>query len=96
VKLAVTQEAADWLRRELSLNEGDYVRFHTMLYGNAASLHPNFSLGLSREKPSRIGVETVVDGVTYYVEEEDLWYLDRYRLTVQVKDDELDYVFTEE
>ena len=96
MKLALTQEAADWLRRELSLERGDYVRFHTMLYGNASSLHPNYSLGLSKEAPSRIGIETVVDGITYYLEEEDLWYLDGHNLTVRLADGELDYVFTAE
>jgi len=96
MKLTVTREAADWLRRELSLTRGDSLRFHTMLYGNAASIHPNFSLGLSKEEPKRIGAKTELDGVTYYMEQEDMWYLDGHTLTVRLQGDELDYVFAGE
>jgi uncharacterized protein YneR len=91
--LTVTQEAAAWLCKELSLNKGDCLRFYAMLYGNAASIHPNFSLGLSKESPSRIGIQTELDGITYYFEESDRWYLDGHRLTVKVVQDELEYEF---
>lgn len=92
--LTVTQEAAAWLSKELSLTRGDFLRFYTMLYGNAASIHPNFSLGLSKETPSRIGLQTVMDGITYYIEENDRWYVDGHQLTVDVRDDELQYDFS--
>lgn len=95
MKVTVTREAADWLRQEMSLEEGDYIRFHTMLYGNASSLHPNYSLGLSKEPPHRIGAQTVVDGVTYYVEKDDLWYFEGHDLTVRLKNGELDLAFTD-
>ncbi|MOA70027.1 hypothetical protein D3C78_1985990 [compost metagenome] len=34
------------------------------------------------DEPVSMGVSSVVDGITFYMEDKDLWYLDGYRLNV--------------
>ncbi|CAM5190332.1 FeS cluster biogenesis domain-containing protein OS=Lysinibacillus sphaericus OX=1421 GN=LS41612_12515 PE=4 SV=1 [Lysinibacillus sphaericus] len=39
---------------------------------------------MTREEPIEIGVQTVVDDVTYYIDEKDLWFFNDYTLHVDV------------
>ncbi len=75
MKLHISEKAAAWYKNELGLCEGDCVRFYAR-YGGFSSFQPGFSLGVSTEPPVTPGVETVVDGIVFYVEASDLWYFD--------------------
>ncbi len=48
---------------------------------------------MNREKPHNIGVETVVDGIHFYVEKDDEWFFNNHDLYVSIdsKTDELIY-----
>ncbi|GGH18260.1 HesB/YadR/YfhF family protein [Paenibacillus segetis] len=77
----VTHEAAEWFKHELGLQEGQSVRFFAR-YSAGGIIHPGFSLGIEVDEPVSLGVSSVVDGITFYMENKDLWYLDGYRLNV--------------
>ncbi len=48
------------------------IRFHGKLYGRT-KVHQGFSIALARElDPHNFGVKVVKDGVTFYIEEDDL------------------------
>ncbi|MNI79659.1 Iron-sulfur cluster biosynthesis [compost metagenome] len=91
----VTKEAADWFIQELGLKEGQAVRFFAR-YSAGGHIHPGFSLGLQVEEPLSPGATSVVQGITFYMEDRDLWYLDGYRLIVSYDDKEGDIVYTYE
>lgn len=93
MKLRVTEEAALWLKQELGLNEGDWLRFYAMLYGNAYSIHSNYSLGMAKEEPHHASIQTEVEGIRFYLEDQDKWYLDNHKLTVDVENDEVKFIF---
>ncbi|MFO1444970.1 HesB/YadR/YfhF family protein [Bacillus sp. Bva_UNVM-123] len=75
MKIHISDEAAEWYMEEMDLHEGDFLRFFVR-YGGHSTVQQGFSLGLSIEEPTHIGVETIKNGITYYIEEKDLWYFD--------------------
>jgi len=81
MNIHISDEAFNWYKNEFSLKDGDYVKFFVR-YGGFHSLQRGFSLGISLEKPYDIGVGTKKNGVTFYVEEKDLWYFDQHDLYV--------------
>lgn len=81
MKIQVSDQAANWYNSELLLNKGDYVRFFAR-YGGCSTVQQGFSLGISNEHPMNAAVSVSKDGITYYIEEKDLWYFDGNDLIV--------------
>lgn len=95
MKLRVTNQAAKWLKQELDLQPGDWLRLYTMLYGNEYSIHSNYSLGIAKEEPHQASIHTEVEGIHFYLEEQDKWYLEDHNLTLDVENDEIQFLFDE-
>lgn len=79
--LIIEPTALDWFRSELEVQQGEAVRFFVRL-GGCSTVQAGFSLGIAKEVPKEIGVSTVVDGITFYMEKEDVWYLNEQDLRV--------------
>lgn len=77
----VTHEAAEWFKQELEIKAGQAIRFFAR-YSAGGKLHPGFSLGIDIDKPVSPGIAAEVDGITFYMEDWDMWYLDGYHLNV--------------
>lgn len=88
----ISNEAAAWYKNELGLNQGESVRFFAR-YGGTSTIQSGFSLGLSTEEPVDIGVATEQEGITFYIEEKDLWYFDGHDLKIELKTDVNEPVF---
>lgn len=82
MNIHISNEAAKWYESEMNLKQGNYVRFFAR-YGGCSNVQSGFSLGVSNEEPFSVGVETIHNGITYYIEEKDLWYFDDHDLIVQ-------------
>lgn len=83
MNIALTAQALQWFKNEMEVAKGDTIRFYAR-YGGSSPFHEGFSLGMTREEPIEIGVQTVVDDVTYYIDEKDLWFFNEYNLHVDV------------
>ncbi|MGE7915336.1 HesB/YadR/YfhF family protein [Lysinibacillus xylanilyticus] len=83
MNIALTDEALQWFKREMEVESGDTIRFYAR-YGGSSPFHEGFSLGMTREEPIEIGVKTVLDDVTYYIDEKDLWFFNDHNLHVDV------------
>ncbi|GEN35661.1 MULTISPECIES: HesB/YadR/YfhF family protein [Aneurinibacillus] len=81
MKLTIDPNAIAWFRKEMDIEPGDAVRFFVRL-GGCSTVQSGFSLGVAKEQPKEIGVSTIEDGVTFYIEKEDAWYLNNSELTV--------------
>ncbi|WP_202080496.1 iron-sulfur cluster biosynthesis family protein [Caldalkalibacillus salinus] len=92
MEIKVTRPAFSWFKKEMALASGDYVRFFTR-YGGCGTFQSGFSLGMNKDQPKEMGAETEIDGITFYVEKEDLWYFDGHDLTVKYskKRDEIEF-----
>lgn len=94
MNIIVSEEAFAWFTREMEAEAGDYIRFYAR-YGGSSKFHEGFSLGMNRELPHEIGVETIVDGIHFYIEARDKWFFNEHDLHVHVNTalDELTYEY---
>jgi uncharacterized protein YneR len=81
MNIRMNEDAAKWYMNEMFLKKGDFVRFFVR-YGGCSTVQSGFSLGVEKENPVNAGVSTVIEDVTYYIEEKDLWYFDGHDLEV--------------
>ncbi|TQR28649.1 hypothetical protein C7Y47_20345 [Lysinibacillus sphaericus] len=94
MNIVLTDEALQWFKQEMEVESGDTIRFYAR-YGGSSPFHEGFSLGMTREEPFNIGVKKVIDDVTYYIDEKDLWFFNNHSLyvDVDVTNDELKYEY---
>ncbi|WP_419887385.1 HesB/YadR/YfhF family protein [Neobacillus niacini] len=83
MNIQISSAAAAWYKQELNLKTGEFVRFYVR-YGGFSPVQKGFSLGISSDEPNDIGAKTTQDGITFYVEEKDLWYFDDHDLIVDL------------
>ncbi|WP_138493886.1 HesB/YadR/YfhF family protein [Paenibacillus pinistramenti] len=88
----VAQDAAEWYKKELELTEGQAVRFFPR-YSAGGHVHPGFSLGIDTAEPKKPGLSATVGGILFYMEDQDLWYLDGYDLKVSYDAEADDIVY---
>jgi uncharacterized protein YneR len=92
MKMLISPEAAAWFKRELTLQDGDHIRLFPR-YSSGGGLHPGFSLGIATEPPGRHAVTTEQGGLIFYMEEQDLWYMEGYNLSIVYSktEDDIEY-----
>ncbi len=95
MKFEVSLEAANWYKKEMDVKQGDYVQYYVQLYGGIPTAHPNYSLGMSIGKEGDIAVKDVVEGITFYFNENNSWFLNEFDMKVVVEGEELAFVFHE-
>lgn len=88
MKLSVSQDAARWYKDEMSLKQGDYIQFIVKLYGQ--NIHPNYSLGITRESPQEMEIHVTVEEITFY-NEPDAWFLDGYCLFITLVNGDIEF-----
>ncbi|WP_456275363.1 HesB/YadR/YfhF family protein [Bacillus sp. AK128] len=81
MKLSIDEQSANWYQSELDLKTGEFLRFYVR-YGGHGTVLSGFSLGVSKDDPEEIGMSMDANGITYFVEERDLWYFDGHNLQV--------------
>ena len=94
MSIVISAEAASWFKRELGVAEGDFIRLFPR-YSSGGGLHPGFSLGIATEPPARPMIETTQGGITFYMEEQDLWYMEGHGLSVLYSEaeDDIEYKY---
>jgi len=92
MNIQITNEAAAWYKEELGLKSGDYVRFFVR-YGGCSTVQSGFSLGVSKEDPIDLSVKTESDGITFYIEEKDVWYFDGHDLVIELQPESKEPIF---
>lgn len=94
MSIVISSGAASWFKRELGVAEGDFIRLFPR-YSSGGGLHPGFSLGIAIEPPARPMIETTQEGIVFYMEEQDLWYMEGYGLSVVYSEaeDDIEYKY---
>lgn len=94
MNIVLTAAALNWFKEEMEVERGDYIRFYAR-YGGSSPFHEGFSLGMNRELPHEIGVETIVENLHFYIEKTDEWFFNQHDLHVSVDDtaEELQYTY---
>ena len=83
MEIIIQEQAYQWFKKEMDIEAGDTVRFYAR-YGGSSPFHEAFSLGMNREQPHTIGVQTKIDGVVFYIEQDDLWFFNEHSLVVSI------------
>lgn len=93
--LWIDDEAARWLKQEMSLQDGDTVRIFVRM-GGCEHVKPGYSLGIMKDNPVSPALLRQYGNVTFYMEENNTWVLDGHDLHVsyneQVDDIEINVV----
>ncbi|RCW76794.1 HesB/YadR/YfhF family protein [Saliterribacillus persicus] len=93
MEMTITQPAAKWYMNELSLKKGDAVRFYVR-YGGHGGVQSGFSLALSVDTPDKPAMQVKEMGITFFVEETDLWYFDNQNFHIKFsrKNEEVEFI----
>lgn len=94
MEIKLSNEAFNWFKEEMEVENGDFIRFYAR-YGGSSPFHEGFSLGLNREQPHEIGIETIVENIHFYIEKSDEWFFNDHNLVVDMDQDseELNYSY---
>ncbi|MFD1203673.1 HesB/YadR/YfhF family protein [Sporosarcina contaminans] len=94
MKIVISDDAMKWFHEEMEAEQGDYIKFFAR-YGGSSPLHDGFSLGITKENPDEIAVETEMEGIHFYVENRDFWFFDDHDLHVDIDQqlNELTYTY---
>lgn len=81
MNLIVEQNAARWYKEQMDLSEGDSLRIFVRL-GGCGSVHPGLSLGITKDEPRNAGLSQQVEGILFYMEEDNVWYVENKELRI--------------
>ncbi|PLS14692.1 hypothetical protein CVD28_26960 [Bacillus sp. M6-12] len=81
MNISISEQATEWYERELNLHEGDSVRLFVR-YGGSSPVQSGFSLGINKDHPVKAGAKTVSRGISFFIEENDIWYFDGHDLHI--------------
>ena len=82
MNIKISNEVAAWYKEELNLTPGSYLRFFVRYGGQ--SIQSGFSLGIVSVQPTHIGASTEASGITFFVENQDLWFFEDYDLVINL------------
>ncbi|MGM8216606.1 HesB/YadR/YfhF family protein [Bacillaceae bacterium W0354] len=95
MKIEVSKEALQWFKQEVGLESGDKVRFFTKIYGTSP-VQEGYALGFTIDQDLRhAAVNTVQDGITFFINETDEWFFNGHDLYVEYNEslDEVEYLY---
>ncbi|WP_314585798.1 hypothetical protein [Paenibacillus terrigena] len=81
MRMIVEAPAARWYKREMSLSDGDSLRIFVRM-GGCGSVVPGLSLGVMQDKPVNPALSEVVEGIRFYIEDDNMWYLGHKELHI--------------
>lgn len=97
MKIEISEQALDWFKAEVGLESGSKVRFFSQIYGTSP-IREGYALAFTIDNDSRgAAVQTVADGITFFVNETDIWFFDGHDLYVEYNEakDEVEYRYEE-
>ncbi|KKO55432.1 HesB/YadR/YfhF family protein [Paenibacillus sp. DMB20] len=72
MKIVVTDAAVDCFQKDWDYHEGDYIRIYVRYSGGGEDA---FAFGITRDDPRYPAISNVHGGIAFFIEENDLWYL---------------------
>lgn len=88
MQLTIKSEAMPFFKDEMGLSEGDALRFTSKVYGKT-QIHEGMSVAVRPETPKDdLLAETNVDGITFFINQEDKWFFEDYDLEVGYQPEE--------
>lgn len=95
MKIEISEKALHWFKDEVGLEQGDSVRFFTQIYGSSP-IQEGYALAFTIENDlSDAAVKVEADGITFFINETDLWFFKDYNLYVEYDEklEEVEYQY---
>jgi uncharacterized protein YneR len=94
--ISIDEKAFSWFNKEFELSKPFSIRMFPQ-YAGFGEKHKGYSLAFSAEAPTSAGFTNEMDGITFFVEDNDIWFFDETKtyLSIDPKD-ELKVTFMEE
>ncbi|MBD8071561.1 HesB/YadR/YfhF family protein [Bacillus sp. PS06] len=95
MKIEISEGALHWFKEEVGLEAGKGVKFYPQAYGSSP-VQESFSLAFTIDNDWReAAVHTNSGGITFFLEETDLWFFNGHDLYVDYDEtkDELEYKY---
>jgi uncharacterized protein YneR len=73
--ISIDERAASWFTREFEFTKPFSIRMFPQ-YAGFGIKHKGFSLAFSAEKPAYVGYTNVVNGITFFIEVNDVWFFE--------------------
>lgn len=87
MEISVSESARNWYLKELKPLENDCIRFFVQ-YGGHSAVQKGFSLGIRIDTPFNPGLIAKLDPLTFYIEEDDIWYFDNHDMNITLQDND--------
>jgi len=84
MSITITPAALDCFRSEWGYREGDSVRIFVRYSGGSDDA---FAFGIMKDLPMYPAHSSTEGGITFFMEQNDAWYLDGRRLTIDCSGD---------
>lgn len=92
MNLLVTEDAVRCFAEEWGFREGESIRIFVRYAGGGED---PYALGIMSAKPMHVGLQTTAGGMTFFMEETDLWFLEERDLTLESKGEDIFFRLTE-
>ncbi|GMK48282.1 MULTISPECIES: HesB/YadR/YfhF family protein [Paenibacillus] len=89
MKMSVTSAATALFKQEWGFKNNDSVRIFVRYSGGGEDA---FAFGIMKDTARYPAVSTVEDGITFYMEENDAWYMDGKDLTIDCRNDNIVFI----
>ncbi|MBV7508146.1 hypothetical protein KW850_23280 [Bacillus sp. sid0103] len=86
----VDEKAATWFTKEFAINKPFFIRMFPQ-YAGFGIKHKGFSLAFSAESPVHVGYSYEINGITFFVEVNDVWFFEDTEVTLTI-DENLDEI----
>ncbi|MDF2723368.1 MAG: Fe-S cluster assembly protein HesB [Paenibacillus sp.] len=84
--LTITEAAVHCFKREWGFRDGGHIRIYVRYAGGGEE---PYALGIMSGKPIDIGLVTEAGGMSFFMEEAELWFLDGRDLTLDAKGEDI-------
>lgn len=83
--ISIDERAAAWFNKEFEINKPFTIRLYPQ-YAGFGEKHKGYSLAFSAELPANAGYTTDINGITFYVEGNDVWFFENTETYLSVND----------
>lgn len=93
MKMIITDQAIQWFKDEMDLEEGAFIRFFAR-YGGSNPFHEGYSIGMNTDTPIQATITEDIGGFHFYIENDDEWFFAGHDFKVDVNTDLDELSFT--
>lgn len=95
--ISIDEKAATWFTREFEQNKPFSIRMFPQ-YAGFGQKHKGYSLAFSAETPANVGYTKELNGITFFVEGNDVWFFEDTETFLSANDnlEEIQISFKEE